>query len=265
MKIGLTAIRGKIQKNIALDLVKDNLFDLSSGLVRDGYDEVGMDIGTFLGIHKTNTFITDNIEELFEKSDIVIDFSVPELTIKVAEMASKTGKTLISGTRFLNDEELDKLKKYAENCRIIYSNNMSITFNLLLNLAELSSSILRENYSVNIIDCENISNKISSDMSYNIAKSVSKGRGWEFGEVYRKTNGVADGINNEKQINFASLRSVDKLGTYEVIFNGFGEELTIKQSTTSISSFINGVKRAIIWSSGKSNGFYTMQDVLKIN
>ena len=137
MKIGLTAIRGKIQKNIALDLVKDNLFDLSSGLVRDGYDEVGMDIGTFLGIHKTNTFITDNIEELFEKSDIVIDFSVPELTIKVAEMASKTGKTLISGTRFLNDEELDKLKKYAENCRIIYSNNMSITFNLLLNFYSL--------------------------------------------------------------------------------------------------------------------------------
>lgn len=264
MRIGLTAIKGKIQKSIALELLNDGLFDLSSGLVREGYDEVGMDIGKFLGVNKTNTFITDKIEELFEKSDVVIDFSTPELTMRVAEMAYKTRKTLVSGTRFLNDEELDKLKKYTENCKIIYSNNMSITFNLLLNLVELSSSILREDYSVNIVDFENISQKINSDMSYNIAKSVSKGRGWEFGEVYKKMNGVTDGVNNEKQINFASLRGSDKIGEYEVLFNGIGEELKIQQSITSMSSFIKGVKRAVVWSFGKDNGFYTMQDVLRV-
>lgn len=52
MKIGLTAIKGKIQKNIALELLNDSLFDLSSGLVREGYDEVGMDIGEFFGVKK---------------------------------------------------------------------------------------------------------------------------------------------------------------------------------------------------------------------
>lgn len=265
MKIGLTAIKGKIQRNIALELLNDSLFDLSSGLVREGYDEVGMDIGEFFGVKKTNTFITDRIEELFEKSDVVIDFSVPELTMKTAEIACKTGKTLISGTRFLNDEELDKLKKYAENCKIVYSNNMSITFNLLLNLVELSSSILREDYNVNIVDFENILKKTNSDMSYSIAKSVSKGRCWEFGEVYKKMNGIAKGIDNTKQINFASLRGGDKVGEYEVLFNGIGEELKIQQSMTSVSSFIKGVKRATVWSCGKDNGFYTMQDVLKIN
>lgn len=263
MKIGLTAIKGNIQKNLALELSRDSLFDLSSGLVREGYDEVGVDIGTFLGINKTNTFITDNISELFEKSDVVVDFSTPELTLKTAETASVTGKTLISGTKYLNDEELDKLKKYAEHCKIIYSNNMSITFNLLLNLIELSSSILREDYNVNIVDFENIITKTNSDMSYAIAKSVSKGRGWEFGEVYKKMNGNNEG-NNEKQINFASLRGIDKFGEYSVLFNGIGEELKIQQNITSIASIIKGVKRAIIWSDGKPNGFYTMQDVLKI-
>ena len=48
------------------------------------------------------------------------------------------------------------------------------------------------------------------------------------------------------------------------IYNGIGEELKIQQNITSIASIIKGVKRAIIWSDGKPNGFYTMQDVLKI-
>ena len=75
MKIGLTAIKGKIQRNIALELLNDNLFDLSSGLVREGYDEVGMDIGEFLGVNKTNTFI-DNQSMLAAKlSDLVVSIT----------------------------------------------------------------------------------------------------------------------------------------------------------------------------------------------
>lgn len=262
MKIGFSAIKGQIQKAIAKNFYNDNLFDLSSGLVRQGYDEVNMDIGTFLGNEKTNTYITDNIETLFEKSDVVIDFSSPELTLKIASIASKLNKTIIIGTKYLSDEDLEKLKKYAESCKIIYSKNISITFNLLLNLVEQASSILRENYNVNVIDFENIT-KSNSELSTDIAKAVSRGRGWEFGEVVKKVNNNNEQIN-EKQINFASLRGIDKIGEYKTLFNGFGEELEIKQNTTSIESLINGVRRAIIWSDGKKNGFYTMQDVLKI-
>lgn len=262
MKIGLTAIKGRIQKSIAINLVDDSLFDLTSGLVRQGYDEVGMDLGEFLSIGKTNTFITDNINELVDKSDVIIDFSSPELVIETAEIISKKHKTLISGTKFLNEEDFDKLKKFSNNCKIIYSNNMSITFNLMLNLLENMASILRDDYDINIIDFENITTKSKYDITNSIAKAISKGRGWSFGEVYKKTNG--DNQLNEKQINFASLRGGDKFGKYSVLFNGIGEELKIEQTATSIESIIKCVKRAAIWSDGKQNGFYTMQDVLKI-
>lgn len=263
MKIGLTAIKGKISKILAFELYQDGLFDISSALVREGYDEVGMDIGKFLGIKETNTFITDSIEELVDKSDVIIDFSSQELTMKCAAAVANKNKTLISGTRLLNEDNLDKLKKYSENCKIIYSNNMSITFNLMLNAIENISSILRDDYNINILDFENITKKQNSEMSLDMAKAVANGKGWSFGEVYKKINSNSDQIN-EKQINFASLRGGDKIGEYKIIFSGIGEELEIKQSITNITNFIKGVKRAIIWSDGKQNGFYTMQDVLKI-
>ena len=65
MKIGITGIRGKMARALALEIINNNLFDISGALVRQGYDEVGMDIGDFLGLDKkTNSLITDDIEKL---------------------------------------------------------------------------------------------------------------------------------------------------------------------------------------------------------
>ena len=112
MKIGITGIRGKMARALALEIINNNLFDISGALVRQGYDEVGMDIGDFLGLDKkTNSLITDDIEKLFQESDAIIDFSSPELTMKSARIASKMGKTLISGkleSFSLNFEETSK-------------------------------------------------------------------------------------------------------------------------------------------------------------
>ena len=52
MKTGITGIRGRIAKALALEIVSNNLFDISGALVRQGYDEVGEDIGDFLGLDK---------------------------------------------------------------------------------------------------------------------------------------------------------------------------------------------------------------------
>ena len=68
MKIGITGIRGKMARALALEIINNNLFDISGALVRQGYDEVGMDIGDFLGLDKkTNSLITDDIKKLFQE------------------------------------------------------------------------------------------------------------------------------------------------------------------------------------------------------
>lgn len=261
MKVGVTAVRGRIGKLIAYEVYNNNLFDISSALIREGYDEVGRDIGEFLGLNKTNTFITDNINTLFENSDVVVDFSSPKLTLRLADIASEKNKTLISGTRGLTEDNLDILKKYSNNCRIIYSENMSIGLNLLMNLLEKTASLLGENFDINIEEFKNkLDNVNISKTTAEVAKAIAKGRGWE--EIYKKTNNTE--IFNEKQINFASLRGGDKISERTIFFNSLGEELQFKHSITNNLAFVKGVIRAIIWSSGQNNGFYTMRDVMEI-
>lgn len=251
MKVGLTAIKGNISGVIAKELYRNTLFDLSSALVREGYDEVGMDIGDFLRLDKTGTYITDDIEELVKESDVIVDFSAPELTFKVLDEVVKQRKAMIIGTRLLTMDGIDKIKKLSANCRVMCSNNMSISFNLLLNLVKEASLFLRDEYNINIISSENK----KTDMPALIAKNIAEAKGWDNIDISGKYN---------NSINFSSLVDNNK-DEYKISFTTFGEDIEIKQSSINPICIANGVMRALIWLDGKPNGFYKMQDVLMIN
>ena len=266
MKIGITGIRGRMARALALEIINNNLFDISGALVRSGYDEVGEDIGDFLELDKkTNSIITDNLEKLFEESDAVIDFSSPELTMQCAEMAAKKHKILISGTTGLTDDEIEKMQTLANNCAIVYSSNMSIGANLLLNLVEETASLLREDYDTEVLEMHHRNKKDApSGTALMLGKAIAKGRNLDFGEVSKKVRDGEIGPRETNEIGFAVLRGGDVVGEHTVIFAGIGERIELSHKATSRLIFIHGAIRAAIWASGKKKGFYTMQDVLKI-
>ena len=150
-------------------------------------------------------------------------------------------------TTNLKDEDIEQLKKLADNCKIIYSENMSISFNLMLNIIENMSIFLRDEYSINIVSNE--TNKT------NIQFQIAKSKGW---------NNISTNNEENNSINFSSLINNNK-NEYSVLFSALGEDIEIKQTTFNPSCIANGVIRSIIWSDGKNNGFYSLQDVLKMN
>lgn len=266
MKVGITGIRGKMAKGLALEIINSNLFDISGALVRQGYDEVNQDIGDFLKLDKkTNSLITDDLEKLFKDSDAVIDFSSPELTMACARMASKKHKILITGTTGLTDDELEEMESLASNCVIVHSDNMSIGINLLLNLVEETSSLLRNDYDTEILEMYHRNKKDApSETALSLGKAIAKGKNLNFGEVSKKVRDGIIGPREENEIGFAVLRGGDVIGEHTVIFAGDGEKIELSHKATSKLIFIKGAIRATIWASGQKNGFYTMQDVLKI-
>ena len=266
MKIGITGIRGRMARALALEIINNNLFDISGALVRQGYDEVGEDIGEFLGLeNKTNSKITDNLEELFENSDAVIDFSSPELTMQCAEMASKKHKILVSGTTGLTDENMERLHTLANDCAIVHSSNMSIGANILLNLVEETASLLNEDYDTEVLEMHHRNKKDApSGTALMLGKAIAKGRNLNFGEVSKKVRDGEVGPRETNEIGFAVLRGGDVVGEHTVIFAGIGERIELAHKATSRIIFVKGAIRAAIWASGKKSGFYTMQDVLRI-
>lgn len=266
MKIGITGIRGKMAKALALEIIGNSLFDISGALVRQGYDEVGDDIGDFLGLDKkTNSIITDDINMLFEDSDAVIDFSSPELTMECAEVASKKKKILVSGTNGLTLAQKDKLKALASNSVIVHSENMSIGANLLLNLTEETALLLNEDYDTEILEFYGRGkNNSPSSTSLMLGKAIANGRSIDFGEATEKIRGTNSEARIPNEIGFGVLRGGDTAGENMVIFAGAGERIELTHKTTSPLIFINGAIRATIWASGQKNGFFTMRDVMKV-
>lgn len=80
---------------IALEVISNYILDLGSALARPESGLVGIDVGTFLKREKTGVNITSNVDELFDKSDVIIDFSSPELTMLCARIAAEKHKIFI--------------------------------------------------------------------------------------------------------------------------------------------------------------------------
>jgi 4-hydroxy-tetrahydrodipicolinate reductase len=263
MKIGITAITGKMSKKIAELVASDPIAELTSGFVKTGNNFDGVDLGEFLAQERTGKKITSNIDEFIKNCEAIIDFSSPFLSLECAKKAAEYGKIMVCGTTGFSDEEKKQLADYAKNCVIIWSSNMSVGINLLMNLAEKVAKILHNDYDVEIVEMHH-REKIDapSGTAISLGAAVAKGRGIDLQESGKMAR---IGKNNKRQkgeIGFASLRGGDVIGDHSIIFAGDGERIELTHKASNRDVFARGAIRAAIWGSGQKHGFYLMKDVL---
>jgi 4-hydroxy-tetrahydrodipicolinate reductase len=263
MKIGIVGITGRMGNAIARLAIDNEITDLSYGLTRSDDPLIGKDIGQILSLDEVGIKISDSFEDLFDKSDVIIDFSTPEVTLQCAKLAKKYKKNLVSGTTGLNEEQKQQLAKYAQDTIIVWSSNMSVGVNLLFNLSQEIASILRDDYDAEILEMHH-NKKVDapSGTALSLGEAVATGRGLDFGEVSRKTRDGIIGVRQKNEIGFASLRGGDVIGDHTVIFASDGDRIEISHKASSRDIYAKGAIRAAIWSVGKDNGFYSMRDVI---
>jgi 4-hydroxy-tetrahydrodipicolinate reductase len=263
MKIGIVGITGRMGKSVARLVIENEITDIACAIAKSDDPLLGKDVGDLLGLDKVGVKVSDNIDELFQKSDVVIDFSSPTVTINGAKLAAQYKKTLISGTTGLKEEDKQKLAKYANDAVIVWSSNMSVGINLLFNLSQEVATILHDDYDVDVLEMHH-NQKVDapSGTALSLGEAVAKGRGHDFGEVSRKTRDGIIGKREKNEIGFASLRGGDVIGDHTVIFAGNGERIELTHKASNRDIYAKGALRAAIWSQGKENGFYSMRDVI---
>ena len=79
-----------------------------------------------------------------------------------------------------------------------------------------------------------------------------------------KPSGTALMIKNVigKEINISSLRLGNVAGEHTVYFGGLGEVISVKHTALSRRTFAEGAVKSAYFLLDKSNGFYTIKDVL---
>lgn len=266
MKIGIIGIAGQMGRLIAKEVIQHDLTDLVSGLTREGYDEVGSDLGTFLGMEPTKTYITDNLEVLYELSDMVIDFSSPELTRRCLSMAAKTGKALVCGTTGLSMEDKVLLNDVANQCPIMYSNNMSVGMHLLMAAVQKMANKLYDGYDIEVSEtCDRFQKEVPSATALALGEAAATGRGWLASEVFCHDRWGGASPRTDKEIGFAINRGGEAFQEQSVSFLGSGEEIVLRRRRFDYSSYAEGALRAAVWLYGKPAGLYTMENVLSLD
>jgi len=263
MKIGVTGITGRMGRTIASQIIQDPVVELSSGLIRaESSVKVG-DLGEFLGFAKNGGKMLSDVDQFINSCDAVIDFSSPLLSLEIAAKCAAAKKILICGTTGFSESEKQKFASYAAQTVIVWSSNMSLGVNLLMNLAEKVAGILHDDFDIEIVEMHH-KNKVDapSGTALSLGAAVAKGRGVDLKTAGKTTRSGKEAKREKGEIGFAALRGGDVIGDHTVIFAGDGERVELTHKASNRDIYAKGAIRAAIWGSAKQPGFYSMRDVL---
>ncbi|MFB6182846.1 MAG: 4-hydroxy-tetrahydrodipicolinate reductase [Candidatus Nanohaloarchaea archaeon] len=204
----------------------------------------------------------DKIEKTLEDEDIgvLIDFTVPEATLKYLEAAENTETALVIGTTGFTHEEEQKIRDTAEKIPVLKASNFSLGINVLRELVKEAVNQL-EDYDIEITETHhNRKTDSPSGTAKTILKDIKKVKDEEIEEVYGRRG---ESERKESEIGIHSLRAGDIKGSHEVKIAGNEEVLEIQHRSESREVFASGAIQSAEWLAKQREGFYTFKEVLK--
>ncbi len=263
--VGVTGAAGRMGAAI-IEAIKDNpLVTLTGALEKAGSPVLGLDAGTVSGVGELSVEITDDRAKAFKRADVIIDFSMPEATLKTVDEVLAHKKAIVIGTTGFSHHQRDRIKELARKVRIVMAPNMSVGVNLLAKLVHDAATVLGDSYDVEIVEAHHRHKKDApSGTAIHIAEvaAAALGRDLKKVAVYERKGIIGERTRDE--IGIQSIRAGDTVGDHTIFFAGMGERIELTHRASSRQTFAMGAVRAAIWVVEKPSGFYDMQDVLDL-
>jgi len=207
-----------------------------------------------------------NTEIAFEKTDIIIDFTIPKCTIEVLKIASKLKKRVVIGTTGFTQKEDKIIKKYSKKIPILKAGNMSLGVNLLMYLTEIASKSLGDNYLSKIFEIHHKHKKdYPSGTALMLGKGIADGKNKDLYNLMGKKFLNKKNFPYGKKINFNSIRKGEIIGEHEVTFSSGKEIITLNHEAFDRTLYSDGALTAAKWLMKKKPGLYSMRDLLNFS
>jgi 4-hydroxy-tetrahydrodipicolinate reductase len=204
-----------------------------------------------------------NTDRVFSKTDVIIDFTVPNCTLEILKIASKLKKRVIIGTTGFTQKEEGLIKKYSKKIPILKAGNMSLGVNLLMYLTEIASGSLGNNYLSKIFEVHHKHKKdYPSGTALMLGKGIANGKNKNFYNLIGKKFLNKKSFPFGKKINFNSVRKDEIIGEHEVTFSSGKETITLNHEAFERSLYSDGALTAARWIANKRAGLYSMRDLL---
>ncbi len=206
-------------------------------------------------------------EEIINKADVVIDFSIPASALKNAEAVCSAGKKIVMGTTGWYSE-MNKMRAFAETGKlagtgsaIIWSGNFSLGVNIFFSILDKTSSIMN---SFSEYD------PFIHEFHHNQKADSPSGTAVMLGEILlknidRKTSVVSEELKRKiypEELHISSTRGGSVPGTHMVYFDSPVDTIELRHTARGREGFASGAVTAAEWIENKS-GFFDINDMMK--
>ncbi|MDA7699908.1 4-hydroxy-tetrahydrodipicolinate reductase [Candidatus Pelagibacter sp.] len=204
-----------------------------------------------------------NTEEAFKKTDVIIDFTVPNCTLDILKIASKLKKRVVIGTTGFTQKEEVLIKKFSKKIPILKAGNMSLGVNLLMYLTEIASKSLNDEYLSKVFEVHHKHKKdYPSGTALMLGKGIADGKNKNLYNLMGKKFLNKKSFSYGKKINFNSIRKGEIIGEHEVTFSSGKEIIKLNHEAFDRALYSDGALTAAKWLIGKKPGLYSMRDLL---
>ncbi len=255
VKVAVTGAAGRMGRTILSVCSEDPEVEVVGAVEAPGSPAVGSQVA--------GVTVTDSMEEAFSQAQVVIDFTVPEATVKALEVCRERGIAMVIGTTGLSPQQKEEVEEASRTIPIVFSPNMSVGVNLLFRLAQQVAKVLGEDYDVEIVEVHHRFKKDApSGTALRLAEVIAEALGRDLDQCMTTGRRGNVGERNPKEIGVFAVRAGDVVGEHTVIFGGLGERIELVHRAHSRETFARGAVRAAKWVADKGPGLYTMWDVL---
>lgn len=265
IRIGVAGCAGRMGQAIIRQVRQTDGAVISGGIEPDGHPTLGQDLGTLAGLDPIGVAVTAAADKLFQTSDVVIEFSVPEATVLHAGIAAETGTGYVAGTTGLDSGQQVQIEACAARAPIVQAANFSLGINVLLALTEKLSSLLNEDFDIEVLEMHH-RDKVDapSGTALALGRAAAIGRGVELDMVADRGRDGITGARRRGDIGFAVLRGGNVAGDHTVVFAADDERIELSHRATDRAIFARGAVQAALWVAGKPPRLYGMADILDI-
>ena len=247
MNILLNGASGRMGNEVAMRVEKEENMQIVAGI---GLEE---DLSGKFPIYS-------KIEDVKEKIDVIIDFSVPKATFKVLEFAKKEKTPIVIATTGFSNDELEKIEELSKEIPIFRSANMSLDINLMAEIVKKVAKVLQDT-DIEIIETHH-NRKIDAPsgtailLADAINEVLENKKEYDFNRMQKRE------ARNKNEIGFSSIRGGNIVGEHTVAFFGENETLEIKHTSYSRQVFVEGAIKSAKFIITKENGLYNMNDLI---
>lgn len=200
-------------------------------------------------------------EEVKEKADVVIDFSIKDALTDVLAYAIKTQTPVVLCTTGYDENDIKSIENAAKSVAIFRSANMSYGVNVVSKLITLATELFGNIADIEITETHHNQKKDAPSGTAKMLFDAAKSARPALTPIYGREGMI--GKRTPDEVGIHALRGGTVVGKHEVSFFLNNEVITIKHEAESRDVFASGaIKAADFLASVKAPGLYDMNDVL---